>query len=267
MDTIRFPEFLASLEPTKYPFIETATLTNGSVQFLEGTFLDAHLYAIGGRGRYYLSRVVVRSDSLQIYVGDEVNNSLLSGLVQLPLTTDCIQLLDEYQRPGGVLVSETSRLALLAAWGLGMHNFDRRQTEFCVTCHMPVPDPGVTGFRLANGDLLSGKVWLLGENGVVVRAEDITDNDGVVRPRVRIDIVGDPLYLQQLCTTDNLFAPVNPVRILRIVNGNQVYDCAPDEHGNFNIQMNDALAADAALRIRTTSAGIVFTIEGSTTTA
>ena len=40
---IRYPEFIKSLEQTKYPFVPTASLSNGSVFFLEGTFLDAHL--------------------------------------------------------------------------------------------------------------------------------------------------------------------------------------------------------------------------------
>ena len=70
--------------------------------------------------------------------------------------------------------------------------------------------------------------------------------------------------MQRLCNPDNIFTPVNPVRIIRVVNGENVYDCVPDAQGNFNLQMNDALATDAALRIRTTYEGIVINVEGST---
>ena len=42
-----------------------------------------------------------------------------------------------------------------------------------------------------------------------------------------------------------------------------MYICDADDIGNFNIQMNDSLAADAALRVRTTTEGIVFQVEGT----
>jgi len=265
MSDIRYAEFLASLETTKYPFIPTASLSNGDVTFLEGTFLDAHIYPVGGAGRYYLSQVTVTSTSFTIFVGDGNNAQLLSGTLSLPLTTGSVRLTDVYGRPGGILVSSVDRLALLAAWGLGIHGFERKQTEFCVTCEMPVPDPGVTGFCLPSGEILTGRVWLVGDDGVILRAEpSTTDKNGNLLRIVRVDVVGDPLFLQRLCDDASLFQPVNPIRELRVVNGNAVYTCKPDAHGNFNLQMNDALAADAALRVRTTPDGIVINVEGST---
>lgn len=264
MDNIRFPEFIASLENTKYPFIATARLSNGRVSFLEGTFLDAHLYSVSSAGRYYVSRVIVRSDQFTIYVGDSADPLRLSGTAAIPLTDSIIQLKDVNGRPGGVLVSEPSRLALVSVWGVGTHTFERSQTEFCVTCQMPVPDPGVSGLRLESGEILSGRVWLVGEDGVLLRTEATTDKDNNPVLRLRVDVVGDPLYLQRLCNPDDLFVPINPIRTIRVLNGVTMYDCEPDAYGNFNIQMNDALAADAALRVRTTSEGIVLTVEGTT---
>jgi hypothetical protein len=261
---IRYPEFIASLENTKYPFIATASLSNGTVSFLEGTFLDAHLYAVGGGKRYYISKVVVESSRYVITIGDDQNAVSLTGEVPIPITLSSIRLVDAYSRPGGILVSEPDRLSVLSAWGIGTYEFGREQTEFCVTCQMPIPDPGVTGFRLENGDILSGSVWFVGDDGVVLSANATTDKNGNIFDNLRIDVVGDPLYLQRLCTSENLFVPVNPIRTLRIVNGSYSFDCQPDEHGNFNIQMNDSLAADAALRIRTTPEGLVFEVEGST---
>lgn len=264
MPTIRHPEFLKELENTKYPFVPTASLTNGQDSLLEGTFLDAHLYAVTGTRRYYISSVTVTSSELTIRIGDTGNATRLTGTVQLPISSSVIKLLDEFGRSGGVLVSDPTRLSLLSAWGVGDHVFERTQTEFCVTCQVPVPDPGVTAIRLSNGDLLTGKVWLVGEDGVVLRTELSTDNEGNEIETLRIDVVGDPLFLQRLCTPEELFSPPNPVRVIRIVQGDYTYDCLPDDQGNFNIQMNDSLAADAALRIRTTPEGIVITVEGST---
>lgn len=272
MNNIRFPEFLASLEGTKYPFLPTATLSNGRVSFLEGTFLDAHLYAIASAGRYYISKVVVQSDQFTIYVGDSVDSERLSTTVAIPMEDDVLRLKDVHGRSGGVIVSEAVRLAVISAWGVGTHIFEREQTEFCVTCQMPIPDPGVTGLRLESGEILSGRVWLVGEDGVLLQLEPSgkTDLNGEPVWRLRVNVVGDPLYLQKLCNpneSNSLFAPANPIRIIRVVNGATTYDCEPDAYGNFNIQMNDAFAADAALRIRTTTAGIVFSVEGSTSVA
>ena len=264
MAGIRHPEFIKELENTKYPFIPTAKLSNGTSAFLEGTFLDAHLYSVTGTGRYYISKVDVASDSVKITIGDSKEATRLTGEISMPVTEGIVRLVDVYGRSGGLLVSEPSRLSLLAAWGVGSHRFEQGQTEFCVTCQMPVPDPGVTALRLDTGEILSGKVWLIGEDGVVLRTELTTDKRGNTVELLRIDVVGDPLYLQRLCNPESLFTPVNPIRVLRIKQGDYTYDCEPDDQGNFSIQMNDATAADAALRVRTTPEGLVITVEGST---
>ena len=123
---IRHPEFLNELENTKYPFIPTAALSNGTDTFLEGTFLDAHLYTVTGTNRYYISHVNVASDRMVVItVGDANNSARMTGEVLLPITDDIVRLVDIYGRSGGMLVSEPVRLALLAAWGVGSHSFER----------------------------------------------------------------------------------------------------------------------------------------------
>jgi hypothetical protein len=264
MAGIRHPEFIKELESTKYPFVPTASLTNGQANLLEGTFLDAHLYAVGGERRYYLSKVVVSSSKLEIYVGDFDGAIQMVGQVNLPIASDVVELFDDYNRPAGVLVSEAIRLSLLAGWGVGEHTFKREDTEFCITCQMPVPDVGVSGLEYEEGKIISGKVWFVGEDGVVIRTEQTTNSAGDLLNVLRFDIVGDPLFLQKLCIPEDLFTPATPIKTIRIVQGDYTYDCQADDTGNFNLQMNDSLAADAALRIRTTDAGILFQVEGTT---
>lgn len=264
MSEIRHPELISSLEPTKYPFIPTATLSNGKDSLLEGTFLDAHIYAVDGTGRYYISQVIVESSKFVVTIGDATKASRLTGEIALPITQSAVRLVDEYGRPGGLLVSEPTRLSVLAAWGLGTHKFELAQTEFCVTCQMPVPEHGVSGFRLPNGDVVTGKVWFLGQDGVVLSVANATDKYGQTIEVLRVDVIGDPLYLQRLCDPNALYEPVNPIRKIRVVSDGFAYECSPGEQGNFNIQMNDALAPDAALRVHTTPKGIVITVEGST---
>ena len=121
MAVIRHPEFIKELEGTKYPFIPTARLSNGTDAFLEGTFLDAHLYSVVGTQRYYVSKVVVTSSNLSIVIGDDNEATRLTGEVTMPIDTDIVRLVDEYGRSGGMLVSEPARLSLLSAWGIGEH--------------------------------------------------------------------------------------------------------------------------------------------------
>jgi len=260
-----YPELLPSLENTTYPFLPTASLSNGSVFFLEGTFLDAHIYAVNGVGNYYISSVQVSSKQIKFNLGDLSNADLISGTVDLPILDSVIELTDAFGRSAGMLVSEPSRLALFTTWGVGTHRFERSQTEFVITCQMPVPGAGVTGFVLPDGSFVTGHVWFVGEEGVVVRHEVGEDKEGNPVDLIRVDIVGDPLFLQKLCNPESLFVPVNPIKIVRVVADNQTFDCTPDEYGNISIQMNDALAADAALRVRTTDVGLVISVEGSAT--
>lgn len=264
MTKIRHPEYRKELENTKYPFVPTASLSNGTVSFFEGTFLDAHIYAVTGTSGYYISSVIVNSDSITINIGDSAEAALLSGAVSLPIENDVVRLVDSFGRSAGLLVSSIDRLAVLTTWGIGSYSFEAGQTAFCVTCCMPVPEIGVTAIRLESGELLSGKVWLVGDDGVVLQTVQKTDKNGNEVNLLQINVVGDPLFLQKLCNPEDLFTPVNPIRTIRVVQGDVSYECDADDFGNFNIQMNDSLASDAALRIRTTPQGIVFNVEGST---
>lgn len=264
MTGIRHPEFINSLENTTYPFVANATLTNGTDALLEGTILDAHLYATSGAGRYYISSVVITSSTIQFTIGDLTATSVMTGTISLPVVDSVVRFFDSGNRPAGILVSEPSRLALVASWGVGTHTFSREATEFCITCQVPVSDPGVTGLRLPDGEVITGKVWLMGEDGVVLTTENLVMPSGETVEAVKVNVVGDPLFLQRLCNPSELFTPVNPIRGIRVVNDGDTYDCLPDDQGNFNIQMNDNLAPDAALRVRTTPEGIVFTVEGTT---
>ena len=272
MTSIRFPEFIRSLADTKYPFIPSASLTNGTVSFLEGTFLDAHIYAVFGTHRYYLSSVTLTLDKCTITVGDEFIPNVLTGEISVPfpVDTEVVRLTDVYGRSGGLLLSDSVRLSLLLAWGTGTQKFELGQTEFCVTSQVPIPDPGITGFHLASGEVVTGHVWFLGDAGVALSTENTTTPMGSDTVVLQLNAVGDPLYLQRLCDSvlnTDAFVPVNPIRTIRVVHPNGSYDCTPDAQGNFNIQMNDSLVADPALRIRTTPEGIVLEVAGSVPTA
>lgn len=265
MAEIRHPEFIKELEGTKYPFTPVSTLSNGEVSFLEGTFLDAHIYSVTGTSRYRISSIVVSSSKIVINIGDADEAIRVTGEIPLPITSGTVKLTDIYSRSAGVLVSEPVRLGLIAAWGIGTHTFSEAEAEFCITCCMPVPDAGVTAIRLPSGEILSGKVWLVGEDGIVFQKTATTNKAGETVDLLEINAVGDPLFLQRLCNPEDAFSPVQPIKKIRVVDssGDILYVCDADDIGNFNIQMNDSLAADAALRVRTSTEGVLFQVEGT----
>jgi hypothetical protein len=95
---------------------------------------------------------------------------------------------------------------------------------------------------------MAADVWLIGEDGVVLRKDENA---------IRVDIVGDPLFKRKLCTTTggNIELFVTP-NFVRTVNG-----IKPDEYGNFTITANNELAGDTILRIYPDAANNVVKIE------
>ncbi len=268
-ERILYPQFRDQFEPTKYPFGDRATLRNADGRaILEGTFLDAHLYPIGGVGKLYLARVTVDYREVTIYLGDDNSDALASGSFSVSAPPTSLKLQDGYGRPAGILVSEPDRLAMFQTWGVGTHVFKAKQTEFAVTCCMPAPEIGVRGIILEDGSVFTGHVWIVGDDGVVVREEIVhlpacNGQAAQFVSAIRVDVVGDQLFRRRLCDDKDLFTTPNPIRRLRIRNGDDVFECAPNAFGNMTIQMNDNLASDTVLRIRTTHGGIVFEAVGS----
>jgi len=271
MPRILFPEFRDQLEPTKYPFGETVSLVNvNGDTILEGSFLDAHLYPVGGGARMYLSKVVVDHDEVTFFVGDATNTELCSGSYDLIDPPSRIGLTDQYSRPAGVLISEPSRIALFQAWGIGTHTFELSQSEFAATCCMPTPEVGVRGILLADGTLFTGRTWIIGDDGVVVSYEEASSADKCgapadVLPAIRVDVVGDPLFRRRLCEDPGLYETPRPVRLIRFRRDDHVFECTPNEYGNITMQMNDQ-QPNTALRIYTNGDGMVIEVAGSNTT-
>jgi hypothetical protein len=259
--TIRHQEFLRELQNTNYPFAPTATRSNGVSQLAQTVFSDCTFYPAASVGNLFLSRVVVAPSEIQLVIGDLQTSDLLVGRVTTPLTSSRVTLRDAQNRPAGLIMSDPTNLGILFALGIGTHSFTRQQTEFCASCYVPLPAPPASGFVLPDGEVVSGEVWLVGSDGVVVRA--IPDGGETA---IRIDMVGDPLFLQRLCGGVE-FNPTVPVRRIRVVNGVEgtppEFECQATPTGNFSLQMNNALVENTALRLHTTSDGVVIEVAGS----
>lgn len=243
-----FPEFRDQQLDSKYPFADSASLTTSSGAFAFGpdTFLDAAVYPLGGQGRMYISGVSVAADAVVFTVSDETATTRCQGTFNPTVPTYTIPLFDQYGRPAGMLLSSPTQLATFTAWSTGSYAFTLGATEFAAGVTIPTPEAGLRGLLTADGELLTGDVWIVGDNGVVVRQ----DTDG----SIRIDVVGDPLFARKLCTPIDLFqAPL----FVQTIN-----HCPPDEYGNYNLTVGNHLAADTILRISPAAGGLQITAVG-----
>ena len=212
--TILHPAWRDEFEATTYPFGDWATLTSSTGVFIpEGTFLDAAIYPVGGGSKLRLSKVVVEQQAITIYVGNTSKEELCSGTIDLLSPVNEIRLEDTYGRPAGLLVSEEERLAIFQTWPIGTHRFTFAQAGFCSFVCIPIVEDHLLGFELDDGSIVSGDVWLVGGDGVILSyeeneiARDDCDTADAVDPlesRIKVNIVGDPLFRQRLCSTGSI---------------------------------------------------------------
>lgn len=266
-------EWRRSNETTHYPFSNRATLTNATgTVILEGALLDAALYPVGAETGLYLSRVEVTHEDVTLWVGVPGEPSLASGTFSLADPDGEVALADPAGRPAGVLVSEPTRLVTFQAMGVGEHEFTPAQTEFCATVHFPTPEVGVRGFVLEDGTVLTGDVWLVGSDGVVLRTERVAlagscAKDADTVDVIRVDVVGDPLFRRRLCADAGLFQTPRPVKAIRVVGPNQTFDVTPDEFGDVKLTVGNNLVSDTVLRVSNGDDGITIGAAGTPTYA
>jgi hypothetical protein len=234
---ILYPQFRDEQADSRYPFADGATLTTtaGTLTIARDTFIDASLYIIDAGKGLYISQITVTSDTVTLFVGGSATRNLVSTKypTNTPPADGILELFDSYGRPAGMLLSQRLKLFELSAWPTGEHTFASSATEFVASVSIPAQEPGVRGILTADDTLLTGDLWLIGDQGVQVRQE----NEGVIR----IDIIGEPLFLRALCEDKDKFSPK---RFVKTING-----CPPDEYGNFIFTSTGHIAPDTVLRI------------------
>lgn len=249
-ERILFPEFRDEYETTRYPFTDTATLLSSEGQAIDpDLFLDASLYPIGSVGGYlYVAKINVRPRLVRITIADRTRKEKAFVEFDPLIAPDVLYVQDEWDRPAGILVSDSLRLSRFTSWAEGDHIFAPEATPFVPSCVIPTPEIGVRGVLTEKGELFTGDLMIVGQNGVVVRKE----GDDVIR----VDIVGDPLFRRKLCFPIDLFKPPG---FVKTING-----CPPDSFGNFNITVGGHLNEETIVRVRKTDAGLIIEAVGST---
>lgn len=256
---------------TPYPFFDEATLSNGDGVFIpEGTFQDAAIYPIGARPLLRLSKIVVTANKTKVYVGDDTNDELCYGIIDIIEPKANIRLVDKYSRPSGVLVSAEESLLVFQSWPQGTHKFNYSQTGFVSDVCLPTPAVTVRGFLLDDGELLTGDVWFVGSDGVVLNYGDyeppqncaIPGFDAETQRVIRVDVVGNPLYRRGQC--GELFENPQFIRTITVRKDCAQVVCTPDDSGNFSLLVTSNGAEDTVLRAHAENGGIRFETIGQT---
>lgn len=241
MPDIRYQEFYDEFENTKYPFDDTATLKDmdGALTIPVTLFLDASLYLPGTVGNIYISQIEITKSGTTITVAEEGSSITAQAIVEPGSQEDILYIKNDKGCVVGCLCSEYSRLSFFNAYTNGTYNFLPNATRFSSRCVFQDCKRGVSSIG-GNGTTMHGKVWLIGGDGVYLRA---TGNE------IRIDIAGDVLNAFAECdsltgyTTDNYLRTINHQ--------------PPDMYGNIGIaQLFTGIPS--AFRINSQQTGTTF---------
>jgi hypothetical protein len=216
---------------SSFPFASTLqAVSDTELPFPVAAVLDASIYA-SPQSPFYLTEIELDvSGDAVIWVGTEADTRIASTSVSPGDTDDVLTLMDGYDRKFGVLVVDPTQMQIVTAWSLGIHSFGT-SLEFVASVMLPSA-LAVEGVLLDDGTLLSDDVWIVGEDGVVVRS---------VGGVLRVDIVGDPMFRRRLCTPPGAFTVP---RFVKTISGQSA-----DDYRHFTISAGTGLAADSILRI------------------
>lgn len=235
MPRVIFPEFRDQYKATKYPFVDTATLTSGDLTIPKEIFCDASIYIPGATPPVFISNLKITGTEDTITVSDYSKKYTATGIINP--TANTIELYSPNNKQVGILVA-TTNLTYFTNIPNGEYEFTYRATSLAPRCIIPLKDTGVTTIGVVDGESLEGNVWLCGKDGIILRYVDGS---------VRIDIVGEPLFKQE---DPNFRFP----SFVQTINGFE-----SDEFGNFNITV---VNQDDILRINSNSDGITISAAG-----
>lgn len=261
MARLIFPEFREEQSDSRYPFSDTATLRSNTGFFIpKNCIVDLNIYLINGDAGAFLASVVVAQDRVFLNFSDFSRQHTCVGIFTPSAFAEnkyvTIPLEDVYGRPAGVLIGSGAELRVLSGWPQGPHTFVTAATELTASTVTPAKETGVRGLIGPAGELLAGDVWLIGDQGVVLRV--LNDNN------VQVNIIGAPLFKRIQCLDEN-GAPVGdftPRNYLKTING-----CPPDQYGNFNLTVksheDDGTIRKQILRIYPDNNGLTIAAVGS----
>jgi len=241
MPRLIHPQYREDNGESKYPFSDTTSLAAGDGVVLDrGLIIDAVLHLPGATTP--TSLVSVRTSATELTFTVRAGLVTASATVTLPDPDPYITLTTPAGQPAGLLLADADLLATLQGWSSGLHEFS---AEFALSTCVLGAELGVTGLKAPSGSPLTNDVWLVGEDGVILSAED---------GKIRVDVVGEPLVRRRLCDTATT---LQSVRYLRTINGE-----AADTYQNMSLIIGRADTLTPALRVAYENGEIVLSIAG-----
>lgn len=271
MPQIVFPEFRDTTSSIKYPFIDAASLTSNGANGMEkitlpnDIFIDVSIFIpleVGAWPRLESIHVGKHTVILRFgFGGDQTwcqgSITLLQDIkdedatIPLYLSTkeEVTNVAKNTTTRVGTLVMNRLKLAYFKGLNLGTYIFNPGTDAVLVpSCTVTIPNLGVTSVSVNERSLVntvSGKVWLIGHDGVLIRTDDNDEH------RIRIDVVGDNLYKKAALGVE-VYEYAKPVRSINNV--------PADEFGGFIITTT---GSNDALRVNTDSDGITMFMAGA----
>lgn len=233
MTEIHFPEYRDQNTASRYPFGDKATLfaTTG-LEIPSDLFIDANLYPTITGAPIYITQIDVSPGNIRIYIGTARTPKACWTDFDPLAPSARLRLVDVYGRSAGLLLVDTDAALVTQAWDIGSHTFRAVATDFVASCCRPFSPVGVTGLLTAANALVSNEVDIVTEDGVLIRLED---------DHLRMDVVGDPLFLRKLCVPEELF---RTPQYLQTIN-----NIRSDEYGNMTIIAGGLERPDSIVRI------------------
>lgn len=245
-----YPQWYNSNDKGKYPFVQFAELTNGTVIIPDNLFADARLYPIGANQELFISSIVKENTTITFYFSDTVTTDLASTTHDLLTVPSVLRVTDKYGREAGALVTDTSRMSVFSGWPVGEQEFTIEQTQFCPTVITPMPANGVRSIRADEDEVLAGDVYIIGGRGVSLQANVLDP----LEPVITVHAVGEPLFRRLLCSETGFTVPC----FLETLE-----ERYPDEYGNFYFGICAELTPNTLLRIEPISNGLkLYTVGG-----
>lgn len=187
---------------SKYPFTDfSECLSVSGVPLPASLFLDVSLVS-SQDARVQLVSLLPYETALLAVFQNEFETETFQAVLGITAGETASNLTENGRVCGLVVYDPSSVQYFLSKYSTAQVFQD--SAELCPRCIHVVVKPGVQS--LAAGDLLgnSGVVFLIGENGVVLRQVDLPLN--TLAPNdptkaIRVDVVGNPLYDAETCFT------------------------------------------------------------------
>jgi hypothetical protein len=243
------------MQQVNYPFADFATRSNDEGDELPiDLLIDAVFYPPGNPGPLHLARVEVTGTEVIFHFSAE-GEEFCSATASAGSPPSLVPILDPTGRTVGQLVCTVAQLQVVSHWSPGDHNFSYVATALVPDVVIPAPEVGVRGIQLESGELFTGPVIIVGEDGVQFQ---VLDRSG--QKSIRVDAIGDPLFVRKSCTEaageGSSSLDVGP--FLKSIN-----NVRPDASGRFVIFPDSDIVDDTVLRIEPRANGLFLKLLGT----